>query len=321
MEKRRRARSAKAGSGDASEQKFLGASLVSFTTTRLGLLTDDSGDDLNLILLLKELWHRKVLLGISILAAIAIPVVVVYQVSLAPPGISKRTQVDAQGSIEILVDSARSPIADARRDLSGLTTRAGVFARLIAGGNVVHQIAKENGIPFDQIDVVGPTPFPGEAPGATSEALQLHPYGISIAQPEELPIVKVATRAPTVEKARALAAAAPKAVRKVVESVQAQQETPADKRVEFRVLGPAKAVMNDEALGKKAALALFFVILAIGIALILGVPRFLTAWKEAKPGDAPPDGDAQAPEILHLAGSDAEVSDAEAAWVGRRREP
>jgi hypothetical protein len=282
---------------------------------------------LNLILLLKELWRRKVLLVLSIIAAIAIPVIVVYKVS--PSGISKRNHVDAQGSIEILVDSARSPIADARRDLAGLTTRAGVFARLIAGGNVVRQIAKDSDIPFDQIDVAGPTPFPGEAPGVGQEPLQLHPYGIAITQPEELPIVKVVTRAPTVDEARALAAAAPKAVREVVESVQAQQGTPADKRIEFRVLGPAQAAVNDEALGKKAALALFFVVLAMGIGLILGVPRFLAAWKAADPDDAPPGPEAeqeQPPEILHLASGpdgDPEAGDAEAeaAWIGRRREP
>jgi hypothetical protein len=282
---------------------------------------------LNLILYLKELWTRKALLGVSLIAAIAVPVVVVYQVSLSPPGISKRTQVDAQGSIEILIDSARSPIADARRDLAGLTTRAGVFARLIAGGNVVSQIAKDSGIPFNQIDVAGPTPFPGEAPGVAPEAVQLHPYGIAITQPEELPIVKVATRAPTVEEARALAAAAPKAVREVVESVQAQQETPAEKRIEFRVLGPAKAAMNDEALGKKAALALFFVVFAMCAGLILGVPRFLTAWKSTDPDQSPSGPGAEregTPEILHLAGGrdeDHEAGEAEATWAGRRREP
>ncbi len=275
---------------------------------------------MNLILYLKELWQRKLLLGISVFAAIAVPVVVVYQVSLAPPGISKRTEVDAQGSIEILVDSARSPIADARRDLSGLTTRAGVFARLIAGGNVVRQIAKQSDIPFKQIDVAGPTPFPGEAPGVGLEPLQLHPYGIAITQPEELPIVKVATRAPTVEEARTLAAAAPRAVRKVVESVQEQQATPADKRIEFRVLGPAQAAMNDEALGKKAALALFVVILAICIGLILGVPRFLAAWKatDADQGSSEAEADQEgAPEVIHLAGG----GKAEATLIGRHREP
>ncbi len=282
---------------------------------------------MNLILLLKELWRRKVLLVLSVVAAIAIPVVVVYQVSVSPPGISKRTQVDAQGSIEILIDSARSPLADSRRDLTGLTTRAGVFARLIAGGNVVRQIAKDSDIPFDQIDVAGPTPFPGEAPGVGQEPLQLHPYGIAITQPEELPIVKVVTRAPTVDEARALASAAPKAVREVVESVQAQQGTPADKRIEFRVLGPAQAAMNDEALGKKAALALFFVVLALCVGLILGVPRFKAAWTAADPDDAPPGpeaGEEQEPEILHLAGGgggNPEEGADEAAWIGRRREP
>lgn len=282
---------------------------------------------MNLILILKELWRRRALVAVSVVAAIAIPVLAVYQVSIAPPSISKRTHVDAQGSIELLVDSARSPIADARRDLTGLTTRAGVFARLMAGGNVIGQIAKDSGIPVTQIDVAGPTPFPGEAPGVDQGVPQIHPYGIAITRPEELPVLKVVTRAPTVHEARALAAAAPTAVREVVKSIQAQQATPADRRIEFRVLGPARAAPMDDALGKKVALALFVVILAICIALILGVPRLVTAWRTAGPDSRPSDPDyerGQAPEVLHLPagrGGDPDSDESEATWIGQRQEP
>jgi hypothetical protein len=238
---------------------------------------------LNLILILKELWHRRLLVAIAILVAAAVSLVAVYQVSLSPPAISQRADVKARGSIEILVDSARSPIADARRDLSGLTARAGVFARYIVGGNVVGQIAKANGLRAKQIDVTGPEPLPGEAPGAGEEAPQIHPYGIAIVQSEELPILTVITRAPTVEEARGLAAAAPAAVRRVVRSIQAQQQTPLDKRVEFRVLGPAKAAPVDDTLGKKVALALFVFLLVLFVVAILAVPRLIAAWRSAEP--------------------------------------
>jgi hypothetical protein len=241
-----------------------------------------SGDDLNLILILRELWYRRVLVAIAFAAAVAISVLAIYQVSVSPPSLSKRVKVNAQGSIEILVDSARSPIADARRDLTGLTARAGVFARYIAGGNVVGQIAKANDIPVKQIDVAGPEALSGEVPGA-AEPLQIHPYGIAITQSGELPILAVITRAPTVKEARGLAAAAPGAISRVVESIQRQQGTPLDKRVQFRVLGPAKAAPVDDALGKKVALALFFVLFAIFIALILAIPRFISAWRSTDP--------------------------------------
>lgn len=238
---------------------------------------------MNLILSLKELWHRRVLVAISVVAAAAISVLAVYQVSLAPPSISQRVQVNARGSIEILVDSARSPIADARRDLTGLIARAGVFARYISGGNVVGQIAKANGIPVKQIDVAEPESLLGGTGGSEEETLQIHPYGIAIVQSGELPILGVVTRAPTVEEARGLAAAAPAAIRRVVESIQQQQQTPADKRVQFRVLGPAEADPVDDALGKKVALAIFVVLLAIFIVLILAVPRLVSAWRDADP--------------------------------------
>jgi hypothetical protein len=276
---------------------------------------------LNLILSLKELWRRRALVALSIVAATAISVLAVFQVSFLPPSIAKRNHVDAQGSIEILVDSARSPIADARRDLTGLTARAGVFARLIAGGNVIGRIAKANDIPVNQIDVAGPAPLPGEAPGAAQPPPQLHPYGIAIAQAGELPILSVETRAPTVREARGLAAAAPAAIRQVVKSIQVQQGTPAAKRVEFRVLGPAEGAPVDDALGKKLALVLFVVLLAMFLLLILGIPRLVRAWRAAD-ADAgslyPEDEIGETPEVLHLPAGRSGDSEAEATWIGQR---
>lgn len=274
---------------------------------------------MRLIRILKELWGRPVPVVLSVVAAAAIAVLAVYQVSFMPPSISKRTQVSAQGSVEILVDSARSPIADARRDLTGLMARAGVFARLIAGGNVVGEIAKKTGIPVKQIDVAGPTPLPGEAPGIEEPPPQLHPYGISIAQQGELPIVTVTTRAPTVPEARALAAAAPAAVSRMVESIQTQQSTPAEKQVELRVLGPAKAAPVDDALGKKVALVLFIVVLAMGLTLILAGPRLVAAWRTAEPEelqwDRGEDEPGESSSVLHLPTS----RDGESAAEGARR--
>jgi hypothetical protein len=284
---------------------------------------------LNLILILKELWRRRVLVAVSIAAAAAISVLAVFQVSVSPPSISKRAQVEAQGSIEILVDSARSPIADARRDLSPLTARAGVFARYIAGGNVVRQIAKANGIPANKIDVAGATPLPGQVPGI-EESLQLNPYGISIVQSGELPILTVVTRAPTVREARGLAAAAPAAVRRVVSAIQAQQGTPLTRRVQFRVLGPAEAALVDESIGKKVAVVLFLVLLTLFIIAILGLPRLVTAWRDAEPDVhsaevRSEDEPGSAPEVLHLpssrGGEQHEEDARETAPVGQRGEP
>jgi hypothetical protein len=231
-----------------------------------------------LIPYLKELWSRRRLVAALVAGAALLSLVAIYNVSPVPPSISQREEVDAEGSIEILVDSAHSPIADARRDLTGLSARAIVFARLIAGGNIVRQMAKRAGIPFKQIDVTSPAPPGSLAPPV--EPVQLHPYGISITSAEELPILAVGTRAPTVAEAKRLAAAAPPAVREEVERIQEHQGTAPGRRVEFRVLGPPEAGIRDAALGKKAALGLFLVLVAIGLFLIVGIPRFRAAWRE-----------------------------------------
>lgn len=240
---------------------------------------------MNFIYLLKELWHRRLAVLVVAVGAALIAVLVVYSVSFLPPSLAKRDHVEARGSIEILVDSEKSPIADVGRNLEPLTARAGVFARYIAGGNVIASIAKETGIPVKQIEVAGPVPLPGEAIGATAPPSDLLPYGIEIVQRDELPIVNVETRAPTVAEARDLAAAAPGAISGIVSGIQQEQRIPVSKRVTFRVLGPAQAHLATEAHGAKVALGIFLVLFVLGILLILGLPRLVDAWRstEAEP--------------------------------------
>jgi hypothetical protein len=225
---------------------------------------------------LRELWKHKVLMTLAVIIALAASILAVYQVN--GTSLSKRGSEEAHGSSEILIDSARSPIAGSKRDIGGLISRAGVFARLMGGGDVVRQIAEDAGVNPELIDVAGPQPLPGEAPGI-SEAAETLPYGLSFTEVPELPIVSVTTRAPTVKEAAALAAAAPEALRGVIQSVQKEQETPAGEKVEVRVLGPAQAKLEDEAPGAKVAAAIFFVVLALEIGLILGIPRLVAAWR------------------------------------------
>ncbi len=234
---------------------------------------------MNFIYFLKELWQRRLAVILAAVGAAVIAVLVVFNVSPSSMSLSKRDHVEAHGSIEILIDSERSPIADVGRDLEPLTARAGVFARYMAGGNVIKQISKTTGIPVKQIEVAGPAPLPGEAVGATAPPTNIHPYGFQIVQRDELPIVNVETRAPTVSEARELAAAAPPAVRGIVTDIQEQQRIPDSKKVTFRVLGPAQADLTNEALGIKAALGIFIVLFALGVLLIFGIPRLIDAWR------------------------------------------
>lgn len=224
------------------------------------------------VLILKELWRRWyfVLLAIVIAAGAAFMV------------LSKEdSKPEAEGSIQVLVDSANSPIANARRDLTGFTARAAVFARVMSGGNVIRQVAKAAHVPVNQIDVAGPMPLPGQAPGISEGNPHELPYRIEITQQTELPIITVSTHAPTVAAARALAAAAPEAISDEVESIQDQQETPEGRRVEFRTLGPAEAAPVDNSSGKKIAAAIFVVLLVFLLGLIVGIPRFVAAWRAA----------------------------------------
>jgi uncharacterized protein involved in exopolysaccharide biosynthesis len=235
------------------------------------------------VLFLKELWRRRVLAILAILIAGAVALLIVYKVSLAPPSLTERSQVDAEGSIQVLVDSSNSPIANARRDLSGLTARAGVFARVMSGGNVIEQAADAAGIPYKEIAIAGPMPLPGEAPGISEGPAKELPYRVEIIQQTELPILTVTTRAPTAAEARALAAAVPVAMARRVHAIQEHQGTPEGKRVVFRALGPAEAGLRDNSSGKKIAVGAFVFLVALFFTLIVGLPRFLAAWRSLDP--------------------------------------
>jgi hypothetical protein len=220
--------------------------------------------------MLKELWKRRLLVVLAVVVAVAAGVFALNRGD-SPSG------SEARGSSEVLVDSAQSPIAGSKRDVTGLIVRAGVFARLMAGGDIVREIASEAGVPADQIEVVGPQPFPEEVPGA--EAPETRPYQLAFTEVSELPIVAVSTKAPTVDEARALAAAAPEALRRLIQNVQHHQDTPDRERVELRELGPAQAAAVGSGSGAKIAALVIIVVLALGLLLILGIPRFVAAWR------------------------------------------
>lgn len=258
---------------------------------------------MTLVRTLKELWRRRLLVTAAAVVAALVAIVACFQVSVSPPSVAKRSEVSGAGSIGILVDSARSPLADTARDVTGLTARAGVLARVMAGGNVVREIAAKAGVPANQIAVSGPVALPGEAVGSETAASSL-PYGISFSQTGELPVISVETRAPTVAEARALAAAAPDAIRRVVRKVQVQQRTPAAKQVQFRDLGPAQAKVVEESSGARMALVVFLVVFALLLLAIIGWPRLADAWRsadaEAGPLPAPTPAPDPAPTVVHL---------------------
>lgn len=250
---------------------------------------------------LRELWERRLLVAAAAATAAIVAVAAVYDLALAPPSISKQDHVEARGSIEILIDSAQSPIADVGRNLEPLTARAGVFSRYIAGGNVINRISDQTGIPAGEIEVAGPVPLPGEAVGAAAPPQQQRPYGIEVAQRDALPIVNVVSRAPTLEEARQLVAAVPPAVRGIVGGIQRQQEIPDRKRVTFRVLGPPLAQVVTAANGAKVALMIFLFLFSLLVLLILGLPRFIEAWWAAGPDHAEPHAQPQQLRVASIA--------------------
>jgi uncharacterized protein involved in exopolysaccharide biosynthesis len=237
---------------------------------------------------LKTLWRRRGLVAVGVLIAAIAAVLSVYQVGLSPPSLTSRANVFATASTQVLVDTPDSAFADLSNDIDPLDTRASVFARFLASPAAVALIAREAKLPFDAIEAQGPydqnLPPQEQEPTAERRSSQIIGegalYRLRFENNSVLPIISVFAQAPTTEKAKRLAAAAPQALRVYIERIQARQHTPENRRVEIRKLGHATGgVVNKGADAQIAALV--FIAVLIGWCMLL-IPAHTIArgWRE-----------------------------------------
>jgi hypothetical protein len=240
-----------------------------------------------LVYILKELWQRRILVALVVLAAVISGLALAYRVSVFPPSLhSKRTIEYGAASTQILVDARSSAIGDLRYDLTPLVARAGVLARLATTGEVADALARQLGLPLNSIDIQGPTVNPSQvaAAGAAQRSSQLlgeaSGYRVKADTDGTLPVINVFTQAPTADRAIALANATFIVLGKVVDSAQVSAATPPATQARLIQLGRAKGgVVNPGASKQLAAIATIGVLIG-GVILILVVSRFARAWRE-----------------------------------------
>lgn len=238
---------------------------------------------------LRALWKRRRLVGLGAVVAAILAFLSVYTVSLFPPKATSRTNVFATASTQILIDTPNSAFADISDELLPLETRASVFARFLASPAAVTLIAEEAGVPADAIEAQGPydlnLPVIQQEPTAEKRSTQIigegAVYRLRFDNNPVLPIVAVFAQAPTKEEALNLANAVPRALNTYVLRLQAQQHTPAAKRVVVRKLGEATGGVVNEGANIQIAALVFFVVLGIWCLLLVPGQTIVRGWREA----------------------------------------
>jgi hypothetical protein len=260
-----------------------------------------------LVLLLRELWSRKLLLAIGFLIAAIAGIASVYRVSLSPPSLQRSTLDYASAQTQIFVDSESSSLGDLMNDFTPMNARANVYARFLTTPTALRLVGRKAGIPGDRIYAQGPYQL-GQAryiqePTAERRGQQLIGnralYRLRFDSDPELPIVTMYAEAPNPEQATRLADGAAAALADYVTRLQADQGISERRRVAIRKLGSTPGAWVSEGAGRKIAVFVFVLVLVLWCGMTIAVRRLVTGWRQAgadavdpapHPKPSPPNG-------------------------------
>jgi hypothetical protein len=225
----------------------------------------------------RNLLGRK--LAVAFVCGLALLAALYAGYHVGPSGVSKRGRTFGAAQTQVLVDSPKSALANLKQDTIPLTTRAGVFAQLMASSSVRAEIARISGIPAREITARGPFDDPAAAPSdaAVARAPKLpsetaaagRHYRLTFVAQQDLPLVTVYAEAPDSARASRLANAVTPAVRAHIARLHEQGDLPATRRVVIRSLGAAEGGTVNTGTSKMTMLLAFLAILVLGSVGIL----------------------------------------------------
>ncbi len=218
---------------------------------------------------LKILWSRRLLTGAVVAIAVVAAFAVHSGVSSVPTGAA---------TVQLLVDSPDSALANLSQETQPLTERASVLAQVMTSADVLKEVATSAGVPVSQITAQGPYSGPGQvldvvtpAEARSSQLLAEHAkYRLTFLAQTDEPVVTASVQGPTAASAAQVAAAIYPGVQSYVTRLQRQSGTPPAHYVTIRQLGPPSAGAVNSSTRKTLTLAAFVGILILGLLGILG---------------------------------------------------
>lgn len=228
------------------------------------------------VTILRELWHRRLLVGVVAVVAVAVGFLLAFRISFPPE--SRSSSVGA-ATARILVDSPRSQVVDILpKGSTTLGARASVLANLMVEGEVKKAIADRAGLRPRQISAAAIAPG-GPTEVSSSKDYSLRTSVLTNTDQIELPIIKVDTRAPTPALAANLANAAVGGLSEYLDSKAAAEKVGADERLRVKTFGAAQGTTASRGPGRPLALAAVIFIFVGGCALILVSSALARAWR------------------------------------------
>lgn len=227
--------------------------------------------------ILRARWYVAVAI---VVLAVVTAIAVRTMVSSVPTGAA---------TVQILVDSPDSALANLSQETIPLTTRASVFAQVMTSAAVLEDIAKSAGVPVSQITAQGPYSGAGQALDVVtpSEArsnqlpAQTVKYRLTFVAQTNEPVVTASVQAPTAASAARVAGSIYMGVQRYVTSLQTQSATPAQHRVTIRQLGPPQSGPVNSNARSTLTIAALLGVLTLGLLALLGVEGMRRRVEEA----------------------------------------
>ena len=251
------------------------------------------------VTILRELWRRRMAVGLVALAAIVVGLLLAFRLGFPPE--SRQYEVGL-ATARVLVDTPQSQVI--KVDPKGSETlglRANVLANLMVEGEAKAAIARRAGLPPRRLLGVAESAL---KPQTVSPKARRNPdvhlistRAVTNLDGEQLPIIEIEAQAPDASSARALANASITGLTDYLDARAAVGEA-VDARRRLRVtgLGTAPATVSTRGPSLSVALgAAIFVFLA-GCAAILLVSALHRGWRQAEASE-------------HIEGDDFKVDD------------
>ena len=208
------------------------------------------------------LWRRR----LASIAVIALAIGAAVAVK-----IGSRSSPTGAATVQVLVDSPDSALADLLQEPEPLASRAAVLAQVMTSESVLERIGSFAKVPASKITAQGPYSGAGQTldvvtPSA-ARANQLlgekAPYRLTLVPQLNEPVVTATVQGPNVVAAARLASAVFPAVQTYLNQLEQQTGTPPAHRVTLRQLGPPQAGTVNAGSGTVASAAA-----GIGLALL-----------------------------------------------------
>jgi capsular polysaccharide biosynthesis protein len=219
----------------------------------------------------QALRARPLLVALVVVLAIA-----------AAVGVKANTHVPTgAATVQLMVDSPQSALADLKQDTLPLITRAQVFAQLMTSGAVLDAIAHSAGVPTRQVTAEGPYSGAGQAldvptpsPARASQLVAVNsPYHFTFVADTNIPLVTASVQAPSPGGAARLANAVYPGVKSWLSQLEAAGTVPTGERVTVRQLGNAQAGSVNASSSTTIAGVAAAAVLLIGFLALIALDR------------------------------------------------